>query len=133
MIKVPYHLRHISELTSEDDHQSALIEWSQLPETLALFPDLKWLFSVPNGDKRSQQTASLLKQTGVKKGVFDLLLLVPKCGFHGLCIELKYKKGKPSPEQIAFKEHHEKKGYRCIVCWDWMEASSEIFSYLSEQ
>lgn len=131
MIKVPYNLRPIDELTSEDDHQRALIEWSGTPDTLMRYPMLKWLFAVPNGGKRSLKTASLLKQTGVKKGVADLILLHPAKGYHGLCIELKYGKNKPQKEQIAFKEHHEKLGYRCVVCWSWCDAKNEIIHYLS--
>ena len=130
MIKIPYHQLPLSELKSEDDHQRALIEWSQLPETLAKYPQLEWLFAVPNGGARSLKTASLLKQTGVKKGVFDLLLLTQKFDYHGLCIELKYKKGKPTAEQLAFKLHHEKQGYRCAVCWSWIDAQKEIIGYL---
>lgn len=131
-IKTPYHLRPINELTNEDMMQIALIEWSQLPETLAKYPQLEWLLAVPNGGARSIKTGSLLKQTGVKKGVFDLLLLCPARDYHGLCIELKYKKGKPTAEQLKFKAHHEKIGYRCVVCWSWVDAKQEIINYLSD-
>ena len=132
MIKIPYCQLPISELKSEDMMQIALIEWSQLPETLAKYPQLEWLFAVPNGGARSLKTASLLKQTGVKKGVFDLLLLCPAWDYHGLCIELKYKKGKPTAEQLKFLTHHEKSGYRCVVCWSWIDAKQEIINYLSD-
>jgi hypothetical protein len=131
-IKIPYHLRPIESLDGEDEHQAALIEWSELFETRKKYPMLKWLFSVPNGGKRSGSTAAKMKQTGLKGGVLDLLLLYPSHHYHGLCIELKYGRNKPSKEQQDFIWHHEPLGYRCVVCWSWLDAKREIINYLSE-
>ena len=131
-IKVPYYLRDIEDLTCEDDHQTALIEWSELPETRKKYPALKWLFAVPNGGMRSKATAAKMKQTGVKRGISDLILLYPAFGYHALTIELKYGKNKLSKEQQDFIWHHEPLGYRCIVCWSWLDAKRQIINYLSE-
>jgi hypothetical protein len=132
MIKVPYHLRPIRELTNEDMMQSALISWSESLEALAKYPMLRWLFAVPNGGKRTLKTASLLKQTGVKPGVPDLMLLYPSNGYHGLIIEMKYGRNKPSNGQPQFIAHHANLGYRCVVCWSWIDARDQIINYLSE-
>lgn len=131
MIKVPYHLLPLSELKCEDDHQRALISWSETPEALTKYPMLRWLFAVPNGGKRSLKTASLLKQTGVKPGVPDLMLLYPSRGHHGLIIEMKYGRNKPSKEQELFMGHHVELDYRCVVCWTWIDAKQQIINYLS--
>ena len=131
-IKVPYCLRNIEDLTCEDEHQTALIEWSELPETRKKYPALAWLFAVPNGGMRSKATGAKMKQTGVKKGISDLILLYPAFGYHALTIELKYGKNKLSKEQQDFILHHEPLGYRCIVCWNWLDAKRQIINYLSE-
>jgi len=132
MIKVPYHLRPINELINEDMMQAALISWSETPEALTKYPMLRWLFAVPNGGKRSLKTASLLKQTGVKPGVPDLMLLYPRGGHNGLIIEMKYGRNKPSKEQKEFMEHHVELDYRCVVCWTWIDAKEQIIAYLSD-
>ena len=62
----------------------------------------------------------------------DLILLYPAFGYHGLTIELKYGKNKLSKEQQDFIWHHEPLGYRCIVCWNWLDAKRQIINYLSE-
>lgn len=131
-IKIPYHLRPISELTNEDMMQSALISWSETPEALTKYPMLRWLFAVPNGGKRSLKTASLLKQTGVKPGVPDLILLYPHNGYHGLIIEMKFGRNTPSKEQQQFISRHTDLGYRCVVCWSWTDAKDQIINYLLE-
>jgi len=131
-IKQPYYLHPIETLTSEDAHQSALIAWSESSEAVNKYPMLKWLFAVPNGGKRSGSTAALMKRTGVKSGVLDLILLYPSNRYHGLAIELKYGRNKPTKEQQDFIWHHEPLGYRCVVCWSWLDAKREIINYLSE-
>jgi len=131
-IKIPYHLRPIETLTSEDFHQSALISWSESQEAMIKYPMLKWLFAVPNGGKRGASTAATMKRTGLKPGVLDLLLLYPSNGYHGLAIELKYGRNKPSQEQRDFICHHLPLGYQCVVCWSWLDARREIINYLSE-
>lgn len=131
-IKIPYHLRQVETLDGEDKHQAALMEWTELFETRKKYPMLKWLVSVPNGGKRPKQAAGMLQQTGLTKGVLDLLLLYPSNGYHGLAIELKYGKGKLRKEQQDFIWHHEPLGYRCVVCWSWLDAKREIINYLSE-
>jgi len=131
-IKIPYHLRPVELLTSEDSHQAALMEWTELFETRKKYPMLKWLFAVPNGGKRSKSTAGTMQQTGLTKGVLDLLLLYPSNGYHGLAIELKYGCNKPSKEQQDFICHHLPLGYQCVVCWSWLDARREIINYLSE-
>jgi len=131
MIKVPYHLRPINDLINEDMMQSALISWSETPDALTKYPMLRWLFAVPNGGKRSLKTASLLKQTGVKPGVPDLMLLYPNDKYHGLIIEMKYGRNRQSNEQQEFMSHHANLDYRCVVCWSWINARDEVIDYLS--
>jgi hypothetical protein len=131
-IKQPHHLHQIETLTSEDLHQSALIAWSESSEAMTKYPMLRWLFAVPNGGGRSVSTAATMKRTGLKAGVLDLILLYPSNGYHGLAIELKYGRNKPTKEQQDFICHHAPLGYRCVVCYSWLDAKREIINYLRE-
>ena len=66
----------------EAEHQAALFRWASLV-SLRL-PELRLLFAVPNGGHRHRAVAARLKDEGVKAGVPDLFLPVPRGAFHGL-------------------------------------------------
>lgn len=54
----------------------------------------------PNGGRRNKAEAAKLKAMGVRKGIPDLFLPIPRQGYHGLYIETKkIKNGKVSPDQ----------------------------------
>ena len=75
------------------------------------------LFAIPNGGQRNAVVAAKLKAEGVVPGVPDLLLAVPRGGFHGLWIEMK--NGKAGELSTAQKEMHinlRAQGYRVEVC-----------------
>lgn len=73
------------------------------------------LFAVPNGGARTKTTAAKLKAEGVVAGVSDLILLVPRGQYHGLCIEMKTEKGKQSEEQKVWQELVTEQGYLYVV------------------
>ncbi len=69
----------------EDDAQIALIRQFSLE-----FPDLaERLIHIPNGGKRTRFERYLFIKLGVKKGVPDLFLPVPRGQFSGLFVEMK--------------------------------------------
>lgn len=49
----------------------------------------KLLFAVPNGGSRSKVEAAIMQGEGVTPGVSDLILLVARGNYNGLCIEMK--------------------------------------------
>lgn len=53
------------------------------------YPELKLLFHPPNGGKRTNAEAGIFKAMGVRKGVPDFILPVPRRGYTCLVIELK--------------------------------------------
>lgn len=110
--------------------QCALIDWANL--SLGKYPELKWLFAIPNGGHRTKAVAGKLKASGVKAGVFDLCLPVPRGCYTSLWIEMKYGKNKATPEQLEFKAFIEGQGGFCVICWDWMEAKRIIEDYLKK-
>lgn len=93
-------------------------------------------FAVPNGGKRDAMTGFVMKQEGVEPGVPDILCLLARKGYHGLCIELKRPivKGliKPSlsieqKEKIAMLNEE---GYLAVVCYGYQEALRIYLDYL---
>ena len=69
---------------------------------------------------------------GMKAGVPDIFLPVPKGENHGLFIEMKRRKyGKLSKEQADWMEKLSGKGYACAVCFGWQAAAETIEAYLN--
>ena len=96
----------------------------------AAHPELKNLFAVPNGGLRSKSEAARLKASGVKAGVPDMFLAVPKSGYAGLFIEMKVGKNKTSKDQDEWIERLMRAGYKCAVCYGFETARNEIEEYL---
>jgi len=113
---------------SEHLHQAALFSWADA----AGIPELRMLFAVPNGGWRGPHpaTARRLKDEGVRPGVPDIYLDVPRGEWHGLRIELKIKGGRLSPAQVKWLEKYSEYGYRAVCCYGWEQAKDEIRSYL---
>ena len=120
---------------SEDAEQIALMAWSARAQYHGFFPELAWLFHVPNGGGRNPVEAAKLKGMGVKAGVPDLWLPVARHGVHGLCIELKkafhHGGGKPSGEQIKWRDGLLDNGYGWALALGWKEAREILVQYLS--
>ncbi len=125
-------------MEKEHDEQSRIIEWARNFE--ALYPELRLLFAIPNGAKlpynrdqrgrRYSPQAQKLKAEGLRAGVPDLCLPVPRDGFHGMFIEMKVGKNKPSDEQVKFLDTLAEQGYYAAVCWGAEEVIREIREYL---
>lgn len=114
----------------EDNEQILLFEWATLQS--CKYPELELLFHIPNGGKRNAQEAARFKRMGVKPGVPDLMLPVPRNGYHGLWIEMKSPKGKTSKNQKDMLEKLNKQRYKAVVCFSWEEAAQIIKDYLEE-
>lgn len=117
---------------SEEQEQEFLFEWAAYRQ--ATYPELKLMFHVPNGGKRDRGTAIKLKRQGVKPGVPDIMLPVPKLkhGYAGLFIEMKTGKNKPTEYQMVYLTELRKQGYYIAVCYGWKEAVRIIETYLNE-
>ena len=97
-------------------------------------PELALLYAIPNGGKRSIKTARMLKATGVKAGVPDMCLPVPRYPYHGLYIELKRRKGgRVSEKQSEWLQDLMKEGYKTCVCYGSDEAICVIDEYLKRE
>lgn len=110
---------------TEHAEQVALFAWAEH------LPELKLMHAIPNGGKRDIRTAAMLKAEGVKPGVPDIFLPIPRGGKHGLYIELKRRKyGRVTPEQAAWIDALCRQGYQCAVCHGWEAARDEIIEYM---
>ncbi len=89
------------------------------------------LHAIPSGGHRHKATAARLKAEGVRRGVPDLCLPVPRSGRHGLYIELKTEQGKPTPEQLGWIQALRRQGYEARVCRGWEQARGLIEGYLA--
>lgn len=115
---------------SESQEQKALFQWAALAEQK--YPELRLMHHVPNGGLRDARTAVNLKREGVKRGVPDISLPVPRGKYHGLYIEMKVGKNKLTKEQQQWFKSLEEEGYATHVCYSWLEAREVIEKYLSE-
>ena len=117
---------------TEDEEQMALFDWARVNE--AKWPELARLFHVPNGGSRGPAEAGRFKAMGVKAGVPDVFLEVPRGGLHGLRIEMKRRRGgKVSEDQTDWIDYYNSNGYRAAVCYGWDEARSVIEEYLERR
>jgi len=114
---------------SEHQEQAALFEWASLVQNR--YPELRLLFAIPNGGLRNKVVAAKLKAEGVKPGVPDIFLPVPRGGWHGLCIEMKTKSGTVSKAQEGWLRALGGQGYNARSVSEWEEARHIIECYLS--
>ena len=114
---------------SEDDEQMAVVRWAA--HMMGRWPDLKWLYHIPNGGKRGKVEAARFKAMGVKAGVPDLCLPVARGGYHGLYIEMKRRVGgRLSPDQKDWADGLRANGYCVCRCDGWNEAVAVLEGYL---
>ena len=99
----------------EADEQAALMQW--VDWATAQHPELALLHHIPNGGSRHRAEAANLRRQGVKAGVPDLCLPVPRGPHHGLYIELKRQHGNDlSQDQRAWLEALIAQGYVATMC-----------------
>lgn len=126
---------------SEDGEQAALFCWAAL--SVGKYPQLKWLYAVPNGGSRHVVEAMKMVGTGLRKGVPDICLPSPtfignspEYKYCGCYIELKIEKrrnqkdGGCAKDQLEWLAYLASAGYYCKVCYGWQDARSTLIDYL---
>ena len=112
---------------TEDQEQAEVIKWANRK------PWGQFLLHIANetlgGKERVLRNAAL----GVRKGVPDLLLPIPRNGLHGLWIEMKrLDGGTVSRNQRAWIDALNTMGYRAVVCRGADQAIAEITEYMED-
>lgn len=115
---------------SEHSEQCALFEWAAIKSRQ--IPDLEYLFAIPNGGWRHKATAGRLRAEGLKAGVPDIFLPVPRSDYAGLWIEMKWGSNKPTRSQRRWLDFLAGQGYYTAVCWNWEDARDEVLRYLDK-
>jgi hypothetical protein len=112
---------------SEHQQQVQIMKWLALQHPKAYLHT----FAVPNGGQRHIRVAAKLKAEGVKAGVPDFMIALPMGGYHGLFIEYKAEKGRPTKTQLEWLARLGKAGYRAALCKGFAAAQEEINEYLA--
>lgn len=116
---------------NEAAEQRTLFEWASRMERR--FPELQLMFHIANGGSRDYREAHNLKLQGVKPGVPDICLPVPKGIYAALYIELKRKEGgKVSDAQRGWIKALNNAGNKAVICKGFDEAREAIIEYLNE-
>lgn len=107
---------------SEAEEQAAVIQYCDLRH----IP----VFHIPNGGSRNKAEAARFKAQGVRPGVPDLFVPVPKGGYAGLFIEMKTPQGRVSEAQKRWLSRLKQNGYCTRVCRSFDEARRTIDFYM---
>jgi len=116
---------------TESSEQITLFQWAVY--NAKTMPELALLHHVPNGGLRTKATAGRMRSEGVKAGVPDICLPVPRGAYHGLYIELKRVGGAgPTKHQQKWIDALARQGYKASVCFGWESAAREIQAYIKQ-
>lgn len=113
----------------ETEEQQMLFQWVEFQ--LKRYPELALLYHISNEGKRNPRRA---KAEGIKAGVPDLCLPVPRGNNHGAYIEMKRRKGgKITPEQAEWMERLRAQGYAVACCRGWEPAAKFLLEYMAQE
>lgn len=108
--------------------QVSLFQWAAL--CYGQYPELRFMYAVPNAAQRNYGTAMWMKAEGLKAGVPDICLPAPRGIYHGLYVEMKYGNNKPTDEQNAYISFLESQVYCVRVCYSFEAARVIVKDYL---
>lgn len=116
---------------SESVEQQTFFQWTAV--AAGKRPELRLLYNVPNEGKRSALQGARMRAEGLRAGVPDICLPVPRGGYSALYIELKAGRNKPTDDQIAWLAALDAAGNKTAVCWGWQAASKAVKAYLEKR
>jgi len=111
---------------NEHELQVTYTRWLELqhPHTFEI------AYAIPNGGHRHYAVAKKLKAEGVKAGIPDYHIPVPRGKFHGMYIEFKVNNNKPTKIQKEKIKRLKEEGYCVHVCYCLEEAIDATNMYL---
>lgn len=112
---------------TEHQIQCAFFEWWTLTQPLE---HQLLAFAIPNGGYRTPRTGATLKREGVRAGVPDVLVAIPKPPYAGLWMEFKTATGKTSPAQRQYLHILKAVGYQTAIVRSVDEAIEQVHLYL---
>lgn len=115
----------------ESSEQAAVFQWADLNS--GKYPELKFMYHVPNEGKRTARFGAELKRMGLRNGVPDIVLPAPRGIYHGLYIEMKVGQNRPTAAQREFLGFLKAQGYATAVAYGADEAIRIIKTYMKEK
>ena len=115
----------------EHDLQTDLVAWTHGEIAAGRLRELAFLFAVPNAGRRTGRERGRMLAEGLKAGVPDLFLPVPRSGFCGAVLELKIKGNRPGLDQVRWLDALQAMGHRVAVCYTLETAKNFLQSYLA--
>ena len=133
----------------EHDEQAALIRWADLISRCRVdgqgpYPELAYLFAIPNGGWRLKRVAAQMKREGAKAGVPDLCLPVAvlrasprvrhartSVAYGALWIEMKTATGSATKVQRAWRDFLISHGQAYALCRSAEEGKQTLLDYLA--
>lgn len=109
---------------SENSIQKTVMEWVRCDPVLRAL-----VIHIPNEGKRTSRYGKSLKDLGMRPGVADLFIGMPRRGYGGAWIELKSKNGVLSDSQAEFLDDMAKQNYFTKICWSIDDAIDTINWY----
>lgn len=130
-VRAPRTKRDATERGCPTEHQEqvAVIHWWRRACGTYGVPESA-LFAIPNGGSRGGIEAARLKSEGVRSGVPDLFLSVPRGGLAGFFIEMKALDGRASPEQTDWITSARLRGYHADIIKGADDAIKAIREYM---
>jgi hypothetical protein len=113
---------------TEHQLQVLVFRWAAL--AMRAYPDLRWMFAVPNAGKRTPQQGRWMKAEGLRAGVPDVWLPVPRGGAPGLVIEHKIGRKQLTDEQAQWAVGLDRLGWRVVVSRSFEDSRLAIVNYL---
>lgn len=89
------------------------------------------LYAIPNGGKRPKKTAAEMEAEGAKRGYPDMGLEIPAGVYHGMRIEQKHGKRKPSDEQAKWLRRLSAMGFYVVLSFSPDETINTIKRYVA--
>jgi hypothetical protein len=120
---------------ADHEHQEQVKVFTWALEHEDQYPELEWLFAVPNFagrlGKRTAQHGARLKAEGRKPGVLDIWFPVKRGGHPGMVIEMKAGNNKPTVDQQRWISHLARQGWVVLVSYSAENAIRNLEEYLT--
>jgi len=111
---------------TEHEIQVSFFQWLALAYPNAY----RVTWATPNAAKRSYRMVTAMKAEGLRSGVPDVFMAMPRGKFHGLFLEFKSHAGKLTENQTIYVTNLRSEGYQVEVVHTLLEAMSIVVPYL---
>lgn len=120
-------LRPNKESFQGDEHDLQKAFFSNIAVQMLGDPYLYLFHAIPNGGTRDKITAGKLKAEGVKAGIPDTYLPMPRGKYNGFYMEFKAKSNKPDEDQRAVMLMLDTQGFK-VLCVNHLDDAIKAFT-----